>query len=239
MSSHTLANEGPVGFVGALAVSRIAAARGVGGVTGSRFSPPHPTKRSETSKSLRPTLRMVRHPFRRTPKSSFCRDAYEAYASIMARRERRFAVAAALALAPALAAWACKTSSDDAAPSNAADAGSDATTDSAAEPDTNDSGDAGQDRRPILDATCDARIVECATTPTQPSPTVNDPVACKAPAYDTYSTGDNNEQVEAACNAFCLAQNPTYADAGGFIGCNQTTAEQNLGTGAFHCVCAP
>ena len=93
--------------------------------------------------------------------------------------------------------------------------------------------------RARLDATCDARIVECTTKPTQPSPSVNDPAACGVPAYDSYATPNSNEQVEAACNAYCAASNPSFDDAGGFVGCNQTSAEQALGTGAFHCVCAP
>jgi hypothetical protein len=138
---------------------------------------------------------------------------------------------------PALLVWACK-GSDGGAPR--ADGSADGA-DSASAPDS-DARDAPSDaatERPHLDATCDARIVECATTPTQPSPTVNDPAACDAPPYDSYATGGNNEQVEAQCNAFCLAQNPAYADASGFVGCNQTYDEQALGTGAFHCVCAP
>jgi hypothetical protein len=71
------------------------------------------------------------------------------------------------------------------------------------------------------------------------SPTINDPPACGAPAFDAYSTMDN-EMLTAACNQFCIDQNPDYADAGSaFVGCNQTPAEQALGTGAFHCICAP
>ena len=95
--------------------------------------------------------------------------------------------------------------------------------------------------KPAVDAgppECDAAIVECVTIPTKKSPTINVPSACNAPAFDAYSTTDN-EQVEAACNDFCVQQNPAYIDAGGFVGCNQTPAEQALGTGAFHCICAP
>jgi hypothetical protein len=132
--------------------------------------------------------------------------------------------------------WACSSSSSGGDTTTTGDASpqgqkGDASSEGGA-------GDAGLDARPKLDATCDARIVECTVNPTQPSPTVNDPAACGAPPFDAYSTADN-EQLDAMCNAFCIAQNPAYMDASGFVGCNQTQAEQALGTGAFHCVCAP
>jgi hypothetical protein len=143
-----------------------------------------------------------------------------------------------VAIGGSLLLWACSsstTSGDGTSQSDAGNAG-DATSTGA--------GDAAQESGPApgtVDAgppECDAAIVECVTNPTMKSPTINVPSACGAPAFDAYSTTDN-EQVTAACNDFCVKQNPAYADAGGFVGCNQTPAEQALGDGAFHCVCAP
>ena len=150
----------------------------------------------------------------------------------------RVMIAISLAAACALlgVAASCTSTSDDRVASDAsASAPSDAAPSDSSSPDAED---AAVDHA-IGEVTCDAAIIECTTTPTRTSPTVNTPTACGAPAYDSYATNGSNEQVEAACNAFCQMQNPSYADAGGFIGCNQTSAEQALGTGAFHCVCAP
>ena len=139
-----------------------------------------------------------------------------------------------VALGASLVLWACSSSSGGALPSSG-DAG---------DASTSGTSDAAQESGPVqgtVDAgppSCDAAIVECVTIPTMKSPTVNVPSACAAPGFDAYSTTDN-EQVTAACNDFCAQQNPAYLDAGGFVGCNQTPAEQALGTGAFHCVCAP
>jgi hypothetical protein len=146
-------------------------------------------------------------------------------------------VVALVTLGCASALWACSSSGggDGGSLHDGGSQTTDATaTSTDAEPTTPDAAksvDAGP-------AECDARIVECVTNPTQKSPTVNVPSACGAPAFDAYSTTDN-EQVEAACNAFCVQQNPAFVDAGGFVGCNESPAEQALGTGAFHCVCAP
>ena len=140
------------------------------------------------------------------------------------------AAASCAVLGVAAACSSSSSPSDSDAP--AVDAAS--TTDSSSSADAED---AAVDHA-ITDVNCDAAIIECTTAPTRTSPTVNDPPACGAPAFDAYATNDN-EQVEAACNTFCQDKNPAYADAGGFIGCNQSAAEQALGTGAFHCVCAP
>jgi hypothetical protein len=155
----------------------------------------------------------------------------------------RLGAAGVLAVSAAASVWSCSSSDDAGAPGAGSDASLDASLDQQSDsaPGSRADADGPIDaaiERAQLDATCDARIVECTTVPTQVSPTVNDPAQCNAPAYDGYSTGMNNEQVEAACNAFCMQNNPSYAD-GGFVGCNQTPAEQSLGTGAFHCVCAP
>lgn len=140
-----------------------------------------------------------------------------------------------IALGTSLVLWACSSSSSSNNNTPKGDAGdasitspTDAATESGPPQGTVDAGP----------PSCDASIVECVTIPTKKSPTVNVPSACSAPAFDAYSTTDN-EQVTAACNDFCVRQNPAYIDAGGFVGCNQTPAEQALGTGAFHCVCAP
>ena len=129
-----------------------------------------------------------------------------------------------VALGASLVMWACSSSSTSGtanksdAGGKAGEAGADeggAATDSGPAPGTVDAG-------PPM---CDAAIVECVTIPTKKSPTINVPSACSAPAFDAYSTTDN-EQVTAACNDFCVAQNPAYVDAGGFVGCNQTPDEQ-------------
>ncbi len=136
-------------------------------------------------------------------------------------------------LGGALGLWACSSSSSTVGTTSGdgGDAATNGTADAAQESGTKGTVDAGP-------PSCDAAIVECVTIPTKKSPTVNVPSACGAPAFDAYSTTDN-EQVTAACNDFCVQQNPTYIDAGGFVGCNETPEEQALGTGAFHCVCAP
>ena len=144
-----------------------------------------------------------------------------------------------VALAAGAALWACSSSSTSGTTTTKPEGGTGASDGGTTT--TDDAASAMDGSKPAVDAgppECDAAIVECVTIPTKKSPTINVPSACNAPAFDAYATTDN-EQVTAACNDFCVAQNPAYADAGGFVGCNQTPAEQALGTGAFHCVCAP
>ncbi len=138
-------------------------------------------------------------------------------------------------LGAALVLWACSSSSSNGDTPSKGDGGDAATNGT---PDAAQESGATQGTVDAGPPSCDAAIVECVTIPTKKSPTVNVPSACGAPAFDAYSTTDN-EQVTAACNDFCVQQNPAYIDAGGFVGCNETPEEQALGTGAFHCVCAP
>jgi hypothetical protein len=142
-----------------------------------------------------------------------------------------------VAVGAALVLWACSSSTTSSTTSKT-DAGG--ASGDAASQDGDGAADSGMGQGTV-DAgppMCDAAIVECVTIPTKKSPTINVPSACSAPAFDAYSTTDN-EQLTAMCNDFCVQQNPAYVDAGGFVGCNQSPAEQALGTGAFHCVCAP
>ena len=146
-----------------------------------------------------------------------------------------------LAFVGALVLWACSSSSTSTTSSTPGNDGGTGASSDAGSSDGGTTEDSATMKPPPVDAgppMCDASIVECVTIPTMKSPTINVPSACNAPAFDAYSTTDN-EQVTAACYDFCVQQNPAYADAGGFVGCNQTPAEQALGTGAFHCVCAP
>ncbi len=151
------------------------------------------------------------------------------------RPNRRRRLLFGVVVVASLYAWACSTT-----PSGGdRNAGPDAARAEAAGDVDSGGPDAPPDHRVPRDASCDARIAACPSGSGADYSTTIDPVVCAAPPYDQYNTGSGVEQVEAGCNDFCAAKNPSFDAAAGTVVCNQTPDEQALGGGAFHCACAP